>query len=666
MKKVLFSLLLTVITFSGAFAQGKQKYSVLYVGGSSNYDVTSGAVDDSVMVAKDAKERSADFVKFLQARFKKVQYVDAKDYKQSMSDKYDVTVLDGRPQALHPVKQENGKYFYAQYFTEDFERPIVCIAEQADRCLSSIGSKCDWFCMCLNFDAHHWDEKHAIFKGPWKVKPQPYKEKTYPTAFEYGPIYGYEVPDSIIQFTIDGKKFQERKGHRVGVVARPWGFLDSPETEIISGGVCGKSIDAIAIGRHANIFHWGFSAMPSEMTPAAQALFANAVAYMAKRGPERMIARKLNEGIATRSNAISKKYTISRECWEEQNKSIEEFVKAYASMKEAALAKRANGEKLSSMEEQYADIDLEEVRRANTMTYPQFLKRQAGDLFHYFGFNEDLYKAYYTDNYNYLYAADPFGHELDVDEDARDLGIANNDIRLIDEAIKMIEKNESAKNQPVEYRESPEQAAYNAGKRILDRYTLVRFDTAKEYREWFETYKDKMFFTESGGWLWLINTQDKNVPGNDYKVRPEFHERLDRTWKSETAAAPATAPATAKAATSRDNPVIVSARYDAAKGEIVIVQDIHNGFHTYAELGADDPFILEEVDIALEGGEKVGNIKKPTMSPFADGNGKIYEGHGEFRQAVKGHGTATITITYQACDNEMCHMPKTETLKVTF
>lgn len=669
MKKIVLSFLLALVTVSGAFAQGKQKYSVLYVGGSSNYDSMNSDPSDSLKHAKDAKVRAADFVKFLKARFTTVKYVDGKDYKQSMSDNYDVTVLDGRPAELFPRVLEGNKYMQAQYFTEDFDRPVVSIAEMADRCLNSIGSKCDWFCMCLDFDAHHWDANHAIFKGPWKVQPKAYKAKTYPSALEYGPMYGYSVPDSIMQFTIDGKKFQNRKGHRIGVVARPWGFTDSPETEVISSGVCSKSIDAIAIGRHANVFHWGFAAMPSEMTPAGQALFANTVAYMAKRGPEHMIARKLHEGISTREQAIASKYLISKEAFEDEQKSIEEFVAAYAKGKAEYQAKLAKGEKLSAMEMEIANVDLDDVRRSNSVTFPQFMKQQGGKLFHFFGYNEALYKQYFTDNYNYFYCPDPFGYDLDVDEDARDLGIANNDVRLIDEAIKMMEQNEEAfKNEPKNaYRQSPAAAAYSAGKRILDRYTLVRFESANEYRTWFNTYRDKMFFTESGGWLWLINTQDSSVPGNDYKVRPEFREHLDRTWKPEAVDAPAAKVAPAKkSATTKDNPVAITARYDAAKHEIVIGQDIHEGFHTYAELGPDDPFILVEVNITLNGGEKVGDLKTPVKSPFAGGAGKVYEGYGEFRQEVKGTGEAVITFKYQACDASICLMPQTKTLKVKF
>ncbi|MFR7811667.1 MAG: hypothetical protein ACLU4N_21815 [Butyricimonas faecihominis] len=35
------------------------------------------------------------------------------------------------------------------------------------------------------------------------------------------------------------------------------GFEDSPEAEVISGGVSAKTLDAVAIGRHGNFLHWG-------------------------------------------------------------------------------------------------------------------------------------------------------------------------------------------------------------------------------------------------------------------------------------------------------------------------------------------------------------------------------------------------------------------------
>ena len=100
------------------------------------------------------------------------------------------------------------------------------------------------------------------------------------------------------------------------------------------------------------------------------------------------------------------------------------------------------------------------------------------------------------------------GVHLDIDEEARYIGIANNDIRILDKAISMLETGEDVE----------------IAKEVLERYTLCRFATPVQWRDWYETYKDKLFFTESGGWLFLINTFE-NVPGNDYQVRLDEQER---------------------------------------------------------------------------------------------------------------------------------------------
>ena len=91
---------------------------------------------------------------------------------------------------------------------------------------------------------------------------------------------------------------------RVGMVSRPGGFEDSPEAEIISGGVSGKTWDAVAIGRHGNFLHWGFAASPDDMTGEARDVFANAVVYMpvlpAKRRSPANITTALSPGMILR------------------------------------------------------------------------------------------------------------------------------------------------------------------------------------------------------------------------------------------------------------------------------------------------------------------------------------------------------------------------------
>ena len=96
-------------------------------------------------------------------------------------------------------------------------------------------------------------------------------------------------------------------------------------------------------------------------------------------------------------------------------------------------------------------------------------------------------------------------YDLKVDEDVKSIGMANTDISVLDKAIIMLENNTDTDK------------AY----RILMRYTLEDFRTAKEWRTWFDTYRDALFFTEVGGYIWMINDPDANP-----QVRPRTEKNI--------------------------------------------------------------------------------------------------------------------------------------------
>ncbi|MEM7262409.1 MAG: hypothetical protein AAF488_10505 [Planctomycetota bacterium] len=76
-----------------------------------------------------------------------------------------------------------------------------------------------------------------------------------------------------------------------GMVSRGDGFLDSPDAEVISGGVNTKRRNAVAIGRHGNFFHWGFAASPTHLTDDAKLVLVNAIHYIAQFEGQRVLAR---------------------------------------------------------------------------------------------------------------------------------------------------------------------------------------------------------------------------------------------------------------------------------------------------------------------------------------------------------------------------------------
>jgi hypothetical protein len=62
------------------------------------------------------------------------------------------------------------------------------------------------------------------------------------------------------------------------------------EAEVITLGFApGKNYDSVGIGRHGNFMQWGWSASPSDMTPAGRNLFLNCISYMNTHNNKRFV-----------------------------------------------------------------------------------------------------------------------------------------------------------------------------------------------------------------------------------------------------------------------------------------------------------------------------------------------------------------------------------------
>jgi hypothetical protein len=653
MKKLLLTLFALCFVL-GLSAQKKQNVSVLYVYGSADLETTGLEVKpDPAVLAKSAAERTASFEKFLKKNFKTVKAVDAKDYHWSMSNNYDVTVLDGKPNPIAPgIREVNDhgymvRYERPQYFPLNFDRPIITIANFGEDMGRRIGTKNDWYCLCLEDKAHHWNATHPIFQGPVPVKFEAKMEPTPAPALEVAEMMGETLPAETLMFQMQTVNYVENPNYRIGMVSRPGGYLDSPEAEVISSGKCAKSIDAVALGRHANWFTWGFSASPAYMTDAAKALFVNAIVYMKQFAGQHPIAHKFNDGVATRDHIGMYRNRMSRSSWEMYNESNRDFNRMVDSLKAVIRDQHSRGEEVDPNMAIYENFPEQKL-----ITYREFLLQQdrGKGLYKVFGTDEKAYQEYYDKNYGWFWCPDD-QYELVIDDEARYLGIANNDIKLLDKCITMLENNDPEKD---------------IAETLLKRYTLCRFATPAEWRSWFNTYRDKLFFTESGGFLWLVNTFE-NVPGNDYNVYLQEKEEAFIAQKL-AGGRPGRDNAPVQL-TDEKNPVYL--RAEALKTDrgmdIVVFQKIHPGYHTYAVVPADEVFVVTELEITLPEGYKTEGPLYVPQAGLLDASGTmVYRGVGEFRQAISGQGggEATVKITYQCCNNNTCLVPETKTFTV--
>lgn len=621
----------------------KTNLKVLYVGGHSDIETFGEREYDTAANDRSVVERTAAWESYLKEYFTTVKAISGKDYHYTMSNDYDVTIIDGDPKPIEPRRMisDNGRFsklVYARYVPDNFDRPIITIAEEGETMGRRIGVKNDWYCLCLDAHAYGMKKEHPIFKGPYPVKMTMTDRPTPEGAKEYAPLIGETMPETTSMWRVQNKGYMTNRNFKVGMVVRPWGYEDSPEAEWISGGESAKSYDAMSIGRHANWLHWGFSASPADMTDEAKPVFANAVVYISKFAGQHIIARKLNEGIATRTRATEMKYRVSKKVYDNFVESTEKYNDQVKTMADSLKNKEAAGEKLTDLDKQYLMMA---EHPQPIPTYEQFLQQQAGELFAKFGTDAEAYGKYFKENTPYFYG-NVGGYDLKLDEDAKSLGIANNDKRLLDKAIKLWESGDDVEK----------------ARRLLYRYTLLRYDNAQEFRSWYRKYEKKLFFTESGGWLWLVNSQDPNTPGNDYSVL-KFHEfdtsKLAKVTK----------------ATSVEEPVQLSSALESNGEEktLTIRMKIHPGFHIYAKVSDKDPYIENTYDISLKGnGKLAGELQKPTGRMLNTSGTVVYENEVVLKQkfTAKGYGSISFTINFQACDNHACLQPMSKTIETEY
>ena len=125
--------------------------------------------------------------------------------------------------------------------------------------------------------AHAESLEHEVFQKPFKVEPEFEYRKT-PANYHSRHLGEDKLPDKMKVWRVQntGKTFG-------GVVARAYGFTDSPDTEILALGFnSGKEYGAVGIGRHGNFLQWGYSAPPPKMTDAGKKFFLNCICYISR------------------------------------------------------------------------------------------------------------------------------------------------------------------------------------------------------------------------------------------------------------------------------------------------------------------------------------------------------------------------------------------------
>jgi len=276
-------------------------------------------------------------------------------------------------------------------------------------------------------DAAHGESlEHEVFQKPFKVEPDFEYRKTPPNY--HSRHLGKDIlPDKMKVWRVQntGKTFG-------GVVARAYGFTDSPDTEILVLGFNrGKEYGAVGVGRHGNFLQWGYSAPPSKMTEAGKKFFLNCICYISRFDGKAPLIRRTS---SHRLNAL----------------------------RLAAIVNRISGDKKNFF----------------TGTFPP-------ELWEKYGSDPDGLVQYYRENLEFIYRDKGFR----IDSELKALGTdSNRSLDTLERLISFLQ----------------DESQTDIARRLLMRYTNQSFESAEEWQSWFESNRDRIFFSDVGGYKFLV------------------------------------------------------------------------------------------------------------------------------------------------------------------
>ncbi len=551
-------------------------------------------------------DREKEFATLLGKHFTKVVATDYRTFKESDANNYDVVIFDWTSiysrDKNGKIQEEIGTLNSPKppQLSELYDRPTILIGAAGESVVRPLRLKIDWRCLCLEDGAHGIVTSHAIFNTPLQVR---LDFEDVPTPENYlTPLWGVDkkLGKTIKIWRVQNKKFPEIDP---GLVSNPYGFDDSPDAEAISSGLNLKGPDSVALGRHGNFFLWGFSASPNDMTSEARKCFVNAVCYIKKFDGQRPIVRVANVGYV-RQGALTQVYYLRHLFNEEEFK------------RHLPAALRDDPAKYAKYRESMVKYAFD--------NYPDEIRQQ-------FGTDPEKYVKWITENLEYLrFEGTGYGSKTTVDEDAKLLGQSTRKIELLDTCVSMLEKGDRTE----------------LAMRLLKRYTNENFSQARAWRAWLETNRSQLFFTEIGGFKWMVAPRSLiRVPGaagtlNDAKPKG-------------------------------DDPVAASVTLSPSKlrpGEtavLVVRVETSAPWHIYAMNRSGGSGVSTTLKLTLPEGVKAEGEWNPAESPIQGSDGQsIYEGVIEFRQKLKFDANLSkrtlrlaCDLSYQACNREACQLP---------
>ncbi len=471
--------------------------------------------------------------------------------------------------------------------------------------------------MCLDAHAHGMRVDHDIFHQPHAVE-LTLEERETPSSYRR-PGLG----ETMTMWRVQTEGYKDGTDQLIGIVSSDKGFLDSPDTEWISSGVNTKGSRAVALGRHGNFFHWGFAASPTYLTDEAQLVFINAIHYIARFDGHAPIARK-RQGALTRETLLDAMESITDKAYAKTLARHADWVKEHEARLDELRARAEAGETLTDHEV----LSLERPMPAPPDRFDYVKRLLPENAWLEIADDPKAVRDWVEENWPYLRPGEPY--QFAVDEEAKSLEIGNARPDFIERLILI--------------HGIPE--FEDLAQTLLERYTERPFTTTLQWEGWQSANRGRLFFTEAGGYLWLVDTTDGAGP-----------ERFPEVEAPPAAQGPLALKATL-------------VRHADGGLEHVVEIDIRDGWHAYDRVPEGSAYAPLTLELELPPGiEQDGEWVRPLGFPSPEADGlTVYEGAVSFRFRLKGQppvGASQVVcrVNYQACEADRCLKPATETVR---
>ncbi len=352
----------------------------------------------------------------------------------------------------------------------------------------------------------------------------------------------------------------DEKTDEPGLVTSDMGFENVPDAERILGGINMKGPEYAAIARHGSFVMFGFHGLPDRFTDEGRKLYLNTLSYA--------VAHKaaLVESLRLRPSRTDLLETLTT------------FMALYPEAEHMRVVERG-----------YAG----EPIPAAVLTDPAAAQK------------------WYAERAPFLHPADDganwsTSYQLATDAQCKEIGLANDSIVFLDALAARLAKD----------------AHDPLANALLARY--VPEVEPSQFGAWLKENRDKLYFTETGGWVWRV----KGKPVKSPVLRN---------------ATPAAA----------DDPVTVKA--ETKDTTLVITLRVRDGWHVYS------PKTTEGKPVSVAIAE--GSAFEATGAPeFEDDDAGTLSGYVEVKLPIRrvAKGDALIVdVTYTVCDAKACKPTKT-------